>query len=127
MHRRSQPTLRLLYANNRGGLQLPQLLDQAQCSILDSLKSVFQHRWNLDLLFGDDPCLFPGNPILHVFSNSLWQSNLRFLAEHIKCISFEEIRNPSLQINEVLHDMEEDLAFIKSWLTQTTTYVPQRG
>jgi CorA-like Mg2+ transporter protein len=126
MHRRSRPTLRLLYAMNRGGLQLPPLLDQAQYSILDSLKNVFQHGWHLDLLFGDDLVVFPGRPLLYTISNSLWQSNLRFLAKHIKHISFEEIRCPNLEINEVLHDRREDLAFIKSGLTETTTYVPEK-
>lgn len=124
MRRRIQPTLRLPYAMNRGGLELPQLLDQAQYSILDSLKSVFRHRWHWDLLFGDDLCVFPGQPLLYVISNSLWTSNLRILDEDIKHISFEEIRSPNFETNKVLHDRREDLAFVKSGLTETTTYVP---
>jgi CorA-like Mg2+ transporter protein len=126
MHRRSRPTLRLPYAMNRGGLQLPQLFDQAQYSILDSLKSVFQHGWHLELLLSNDLSVFARHPLLYVLSNSLWQSNLRFLAEDIKRISFEEIRYPNYNINEVLHDRREDLAFIKSGLTETTTYVPDK-
>lgn len=111
---------------NRGGLQLPQLLDHAQYSIFDSLKSVFQHGWHFGLLFGHDIGVFPGQPLLYVFSNSLWQSNLRFLAKDIKRISFEEIRYPNFKTNEVLHDRREDLAFIMSGLTETITYAPRK-
>jgi len=111
---------------NRGGLCLPQLLDQAQYSVLDSLESVFRHGWHLELLFGDSLGVFSGHALLYVLSNSLWQSNLRFLARDIRRISFEEIRHPNLKINEALHDRREDLDYIKSGLKTTITYVPEK-
>ena len=60
-----------------------------------------------------------------MLSNSLWQTNLQYLTREIRRISFEEIRNPDLRINETLHDRREDLvAFLKAGLAETTTYIP---
>ena len=69
---------------------------------------------------------FPASPLCYLLSNSLWQSNLQYLTREIRRISFEEIRNPDLKINETMHDRREDLvAFLKAGLAETTTYLPQ--
>lgn len=134
MSRRVRPTLRLPYADNRGGLLLPQLLevyDQqgSHYSIFESLKSVFKHRRQRSYLFHHTDHIspaFPVPPLCYLLSNSLWQSNLQYLTREIRRISFEEIRNPDLRINETMHDRREDLvAFLKAGLAETTTYLPQ--
>jgi CorA-like Mg2+ transporter protein len=131
--RRNRPTLRLPYAQNRGGILLPPLLeldgrDDVYYSIFDSLKAVFLHEWQRRLLFyspaGFDA--FPAQALCYVLSNSLWQTNLQYLTKQIRYISFHEIRNPDLGINNKLHDRREDLvAFIKPGLVETTSYIPQ--
>jgi len=115
---------------NQGGLQLPRLLElddwyDVRFSIFESLRNVFQHRWHMDLIFSNDKdlVLFPGPPLLYMLSSSLWKSNLQYLSEDIKRISFMEIRRPNAKTNDALHDRREDLAYIKSGLTETVTYV----
>ena len=62
-----------------------------------------------------------------MLSNSLWRTNLQYLTREIRRISFKDIRNPDLRINETLHDHREDLvAFLKAGLAQTTIYIPQK-
>jgi uncharacterized membrane protein len=60
-----------------------------------------------------------------VLSNSISRTNLRYLSQEIRHISFQEIRDPNPKINETLHDRREDLvAFYKAGLVETITYVP---
>ena len=131
MHRRIRPTLRLPYAENSGGLQLPRLIelddrDDIYYSIFENLKSVFLHGWQRRLLFiEEDTAAFPVSPLCYVLSNSLWQTNLRYLRREIRRIIFEGIRNPDLSTNEILHDRREDLvSFLKAGLAETNTYIP---
>ena len=120
---RRRPTLRLMYATNRGGVLLPQLFHQARNSLFDSLKAFLQHGWHSALLFRAEGAI-PDEPFLYLLSNSLWISNLDYLTKDIHRISFEEVRNPSLKINNALHDRRENLAFMKASLTETIKYMP---
>lgn len=120
---RRRPTLRLMYATNRGGVLLPQLFHQARNSLFDSLKAFLQHGWHFALLFRAEGAI-PDEPFLYLLSNSLWISNLDYLTKDIHRISFEEVRNPSLKINNALHDRRENLAFMKASLTETIKYMP---
>jgi CorA-like Mg2+ transporter protein len=131
----------LPYASNRGGLQLQPLFELRDkgiyYSLCESLKSVFLHGWQRYLLFnpfyGPDiegadvvrHAAFPASPLCYVLSNSILRTNLRYLSQEIRRISFQEIRDPDLKINETLHDRREDLvAFFKAALVETITYVP---
>lgn len=124
LHPRDRTTLRLMYATNRGGILLPQLFSQAKYSLFDSLESTLQHKWLFRLLFDGDKGAIPAQPLLYTLSNSVWESNLRYLTDDIHRISFEEVHNPSLKINNALHARRENLAFMKSILTETIKYVP---
>ena len=119
-----RPTLRLMYATNRGGLILPPLFPQTKYSLFDSLMGFFQHGWHFRVLFDNDEFAIPGQPLLYILASSVWESNLRYLTREIHRISFEEIRNPSLNINNALHARRENLAFMKSSLTETNKFVP---
>ena len=112
-----------MYATNRGGVLLPQLFHQAKHSLFDSLKAFFQHGWHFALLFGAEGAI-PHEPLLYLLSNSLWISNLNYLTSEIHRISFVEVRNPSLKINNALHDRRENLASMKTSLTETIKYMP---
>jgi CorA-like Mg2+ transporter protein len=131
----------LPYASNRGGLLLQPLFElrdkDVYYSLFESLKSVFLHGWQRFLLFnpfyGPDfedayvvrHAAFSPSPLCYVLSNSISRTNLRYLSQEIRRISFQEIRDPSLKINETLHDRREDLvAFFKAGLVETITYVP---
>ena len=121
-----RPTLRLKYATNRGGLLLPPLFPQNKYSLFDSLISVLEHGWHFEVLFNCREGAIPGQPLLYLLSSSLWDSNLRYLTREIHRISFEEVRNPNLKINNALHARRENVAFIKSSLTETIKFVPSK-
>ena len=137
---RETPTLRFMYSNSRGGVELPRLLPNSQgdCSfysILEGLKKFCHHSWHLGMLFKapgrDERFLWrhrkdvlPCHPMIYLLAGCLWEENLRYLDQEIKRISFKEIRNPKLEINSVLHDRREDLAYIKAGLSETAMYIP---
>jgi hypothetical protein len=131
LHRRSRPSLRLPYALNHGGIEIPrsfQLDDQSgvHYSVFDSITSVFLHGWQRYLLFEDNTPFFPIQPFCYVLSNSLWPANLLYLTQDIQRISFQEIRDPDTKINEALHNRREDLVtFVRSALVDTTGYIPE--
>lgn len=124
LYPRKRTTLRLTYATNRGGILLPQLFSHTEYSLFDSLQAFLQHGWHFRLLFEGDDGALPGQPLVYTLSNSLWSSNLRCLTEDIHRISFEQVRYPSLKINNTLHDLRQNLAFLKTSLTETIKYVP---
>jgi Mg2+ and Co2+ transporter CorA len=122
MPSRSFPTFRLPYANNRGGVLLPQLLSRRAYSLFESLESFFQHSWHLHLLFPTESGVVSSTSLVYLLARSLWESNISFLTQTIRHISFREIRQPSLEINNTLHDLREDLADVKTGLVETITY-----
>ena len=141
--RQLRPSLRLPYAHNRGGLQLQPLFELREkkgipYSLTEILKSVFLHGWQRQVLFSETHGMaaegaaaiphaaLPAHPLCYLLSNSICQSNLRYLSREIKRISFQEIRDPKPSTNEILHDRREDLvAFFKAGLVETIRYMPK--
>lgn len=127
---RRSPTLRFLYASNTGGLVLPQLLSEPTYSLFESLRTVFGYSWHLALLFYSPRNkyskggILPPHAFLYMCAASIWATNLRFLDRDIKRISFEDIRHPSLKVNDRLHDRREDLIRLKAALLETNRHVP---
>ena len=126
MYPKTRPTLRLTYAMNRGGLLLPPLFPQTRYSLFDSLKGFTAHVWHFRVLFDGDEGAVAGQPLLYLLSSSLWESNLRYLTSEIHRISFEEVSNPSLKVNNALHARRENVAFMKASLTETINFVPSK-
>jgi hypothetical protein len=116
------PTFRLPYAVNRGGVLLPQLLSRPTHSLFESLESFFKHSWHLDLLFPAESGVVSSTSLVYLLARSLWESNISFLTQTIRHISFQDIRQPSIEINNTLHDKREDLAHVKTGLLETITY-----
>lgn len=98
---------------------------------------MFLHGWQRGLLFNYSDGLnaegaalvrhaaFPASPLCYVLSNSISRTNLQYLYREIRRISFQEIRDPNSETNEILHDRREDLvAFFKVGLVETVRYVP---
>jgi hypothetical protein len=129
---RERTTLRLPYAHSRGGILLPQLYSEATYNLFDSLKAVFRHIWQYDLLLGihdglnseHKPPAIPIQPFIYLLSSSLWQSKLRCLDVQIKHISFREIRNPNIATNDRLHDCREDLAQLRAGVAEINMNIP---
>ena len=144
----SSPSLRFLYAMNRGGLQLPDLLANQKrrgltYSLFEIMKNFLQHAWHLDVIFHlpcrsnsatttlemtdslQPPKIMPPHPFIYLLSHSVHESNLRHLKAEISYISFNSIRNPDPSINNALHDLRQSLAELESNLTETIKYVPK--
>lgn len=112
---------------NRGGLRLNQLLDKGSFSIFELFNQFLRHGWHFDFIFSNKPeVFFPGPALLYTLSNFINESNLRFLTKSIRDISFNELRSPSVDINNLLHDRREDLAVLKDTLNETNKNVPPK-
>lgn len=109
---------------------LPQLLSEPTYSLFESLRTVFGYSWHLALLFYSPRNkyskggILPPHAFLYMCAASIWATNLRFLDRDIKRISFEDIRHPSLKVNDRLHDRREDLIRLKAALLETNRHVP---
>ena len=140
MSRHLRLSLRLPYAENRGGLELQPLFELRDkeglyYSLYESFKSVFVHGWQRDFLFayangpnveGPASVVLPPSPLCYILSNSIAKTNLRYLSQEIMRISFQDIKDPDFKINDILHDRREDLvAFFKKSLIETISYVPE--
>lgn len=75
----------------------------------------------MGLLFAKDSGVISSTSLLYLLARSLWE-NTKYLAKFIKRISFEDIRKPSSEINDHLHDMREELFHTKNELLETKTY-----
>ena len=65
-----------LYASNRGGLEIPQLLQRSRYSFYESLQSVFAHSWQVDLIFEIEAgAVLPPHPLLHLWASSVLRTN----------------------------------------------------
>ena len=129
-NRRHRATLRCPYARNTGGLLLPRLLDQeditVEYSMIETIGSAFQHKWQRDLLFSnpDHHGVFPGVALLYLLASSNWQRSLQHLSSTIRMISFQHIRDPSPEINDKLHDLREDLETLRLGIKETLDCMP---
>ena len=107
---------------------LPSLYSNSTCGLFESFISFFTHTWHFHILFS--PTLshsqaLPHAALLYLLSASLWGTNLRFLDREIKRISFNDLRQPTVQINSRLHDCREDLALLREFVTETRKYYPE--
>ena len=104
--------LRLPLGLNRGGLVLPKLVDHAELSLFWSLHHFFSHPWHHHVIFaGVQDGLIKLHPetIFHLIASSTWVTNLRILDRQIKCTGLDDIRRPSISINDTLHDQRAEL------------------
>ncbi|KAK5120821.1 hypothetical protein LTR85_005888 [Meristemomyces frigidus] len=126
---RRPTTLRVMYANNYGGLLLPRLISKSSYSLMDTFQMFLQHQWHFDFLFGKLPVnggftAIQPHPLLYLLASSISQANLTYLEERINDLSFVKIREPEVQTNDQLHDMREHLSRLKAGVTQTVTWAP---
>ena len=110
-------------ASNRGGLPIPQLYEMQHFSMLEALRSFFSHRWQARLLFQTSDAIDPA--VLSYFvCASLWRTNLRWIDESIKEVAFRDLRNPSVRINDQLHDLRQDLNTVRDEVLMAKTWMP---
>lgn len=131
---RAHVRLHLPLSNNNGGLIVPDAFGMAQYSLYDTLARFFQHAWHLDAMFpssstssdcGKGEWEMDCATFFYFFIASLWETNLRVLDGEIKRISFQEIRRPTVLINNKLHDNRRDLVVLQEQVELAMRWMPQ--
>ena len=110
-------------ASNRGGLPIPQMYRTQHFSMLEVLQSFFSHRWQVRLLFQASDAIHPA-ALSYFVCSSLWRTNLQWIDESIKEVAFRDLRNPSVRINDLLHDLRQDLSTVRDQVLMAKTWMP---
>ncbi|KAK7976662.1 hypothetical protein PG989_015125 [Apiospora arundinis] len=113
--------LHLPVSNSRGGLLLPQLLGKPYHSLFQSLQHFFSHAWHIETI--TDQILSP-ETIMYLWATSTMAENLKFLDGKIKRLAFEDIRRPSIRINDQLHDCRQSLTILSEQVSYTKKWMP---
>ena len=121
-------------ATNRGGLPIPQLYERPYFSLFESLQDFFTHEWHFDVLdmlplnaWNDERGAGSIVAVSYFLAASLWQTNLDYLAEEIKRIAFKDIRRPSIDINDRMHDRRQDLKTLQAEADMALTYLSEEA
>lgn len=115
--------LYLPVSDSRGGLRIPPLFGDSCIRPFNLLKQSFSHEWQLHILGNRT---FGEAAFLHIMASSTWIANLRYLDSEIKRISFEDIRRPTIHINDQLHQCRQNLATLREDVAYTKDYMPPR-
>ncbi|OTA86515.1 hypothetical protein M434DRAFT_153927 [Hypoxylon sp. CO27-5] len=118
----SMARLHLPVSDNRGGLVMPQLFGRPHHSLFENLEQFFTHSWHFDVLYSRVPS---ADTVLYLVVASTWAANLRHADNHIKRISFEDIRRPSIGINDNLHECRQTLAMLRTEVSKARKWMPQ--
>jgi Mg2+ and Co2+ transporter CorA len=62
--------------------------------------------------------------MFHLIASSTWVTNLRILDRQIKCTGLEDIRRPSISINDTLHDQRAELLQVIKYVGMTLKWLP---
>jgi CorA-like Mg2+ transporter protein len=125
IRRNSRPILYLPHSLNRGGLEISTLNSDYQLNLCDMLVTFLSHTWQFPKIFYPNGSIGP-SAFLYLLSASVWETNFRFLDKRIKCISFEKIRQPSVETNSELHDCREDLFELRDVVFKTMVHIPDQ-
>ena len=119
--------VRLPLGLSRGGLVLPKLVDHTELSLYWSLHRFFSHPWHYHILFSgvqDGRIKLNPDTILHLLASSTWATNLRILDRNIKQTGLEDIRRPSISINDTLHNQRAGLLQMLWHVKMTLDWLP---
>lgn len=126
------------YSRNRGGMPVPQLYTQDHFSMFDMLVNFFSHGWHVSLMqppTRDPPPATNGtnetkhalrpDVLVYILAASLWKSNLQYVGSRLEQVAFGELRRPTLETNDRLHDLRQDLHTIRKRVKLTKAWVPK--
>ncbi|SMR56510.1 unnamed protein product [Zymoseptoria tritici ST99CH_3D1] len=115
------------HSSKQGGFPLPQLYGQPQFSMLENLQRFLSCEWHMNVLFSAPSkqaidCV----ELAHILAASLWWTNLRRLDREIKVIAFEDVRNPTITINNRLHECRHALNTLRSEVAHAKAHLKPR-
>jgi Mg2+ and Co2+ transporter CorA len=64
------------------------------------------------------------HPLLYALADFAWAHNHSYLDDEIKRISFQNIRNPTMNTVSSMHALREDLDFLRAEVGQTLRHAP---
>ena len=117
-------SLHVPISRNRGGILLPQLYEGDSHDLYDTLRVFLSHTWHFDTLFGRSVTGMDPEVFLYLLVCSTWETNFRFLDREIKRIGLYEIREPSTNMNNSLHDRRRDLCNLQDQVEMALTWMP---
>ncbi|KJY01389.1 hypothetical protein TI39_contig293g00015 [Zymoseptoria brevis] len=123
----SKLSLWIPHSSKQGGFPLPQLYGQPQFSMLENLQRFLSYEWHMNVLFSAPSqqaidCV----ELAHILAASLWWTNLRRLDREIKLIAFEDVRNPTITINNRLHECRHALNTLRSEVAHAKAHLKPR-
>ena len=101
---------------------LPQLFDRPQHSLYESLQQFFSHSWHFDILTHQS---LSAETILYLVVASTCATNFRYLDRNIRRIAFKDIRQPSLHINDYLHECRQNLTNLRAEVSNAKKWIPK--
>lgn len=78
------------------------------------MKQFFSHALHIDVLRQGK---LSAETFGYLLVASTWLANLRAVDQKLKRVAFNDIRRPSISINDQLHDFRELLAMIQTQVT----------
>ncbi|KAI2618415.1 hypothetical protein GGR54DRAFT_605390 [Hypoxylon sp. NC1633] len=115
-------TLHFPVSRSRGGLPMPQLFGRPRHSLFENMERFFTHDWHFDAL---EYLGRSASTMLYLIVASTWTYNLQHLDRTIKRLAFEEIRRPSININDQLHDCRQNADTIRTEVSSARKWIPQ--
>ena len=123
--------IRVPFSDNTAGLPLPQPFEMNQLSPFDMLTGFVEQPSGMDAIFG----FMPANPAIAIepvvfaqfWAAWLWHANICYIANRLKVIAFEDLRDPKPSTTNDLHDLREMLNSLRGNVGQTNAYLLEEG
>jgi hypothetical protein len=106
---------------------LPKLIDHTELSLYWSLHRFFSHPWHHHVIFSgvqDGIMKLEPETLFHLLASSTWATNLRLLDRNVKYVGLEDIRRPSISINDTLHNQRAELMQTLWHVSMTLKWLP---
>ena len=132
-HGRNRIGLRLKYSTLLGGVLLPALFYQQHPTydLFGLLKDSMSYGWLRDCLFVDTKTphgrrlpAVRAHPLVYVLIDAAWTRNLRYLTNEVKDVSFKNVEKPHRDAIMEMHELREDLDYLKGEIAKAVRYAP---
>jgi len=105
---------------------VPQLYSDENFSPFAILKNFFTHEWHLKTLCAPlDLVAIRGEVFAYMLAATSYQSNLSWLDNEVKTMAFADIREPSIKLNNRLHDRRYDLNTLQTEVQWANKWKPR--
>lgn len=123
---RNRTCLRLKVLTNNESPMLPPLfeLNTNHFDLFQHMKESMANAWVHKFLFLRNKRAIREHALLYILAGSLWSSNMVYLSEEVKRISFRLVQKPQKDTDTLLHQLREDLDFLRTEVKHALRYAP---